>query len=73
MKSEQSDEAIKVAEEFIDAIKNGTLSKHILPNNYEDYTLESENVDLQKYKMYLKTKSYFDYLESRGVAYNGQL
>ncbi|MHB8128283.1 MAG: hypothetical protein ACYDEX_04755 [Mobilitalea sp.] len=69
----QSEEAVKAAEEFICALKNGTLSKHVLPNNYEDYTVEYENIDLINYKKYLKTMSYFDYVESRTVAYNGQL
>jgi hypothetical protein len=69
----QSEEAVKAAEEFISALKNGTLSKHVLPNNYEDYTVEYENIDLINYRKYLKTMSYFDYVESRTVAYNGQL
>ena len=69
----QSEKAVKAAEEFICALKNGTLSKHVLPNNYEDYTVEYENIDLINYKKYLKTMSYFDYVESRTVAYNGQL
>jgi hypothetical protein len=69
----QSEEAVEVAEEFISAVKNGTLSKHVLPNNYEDYTIEYENIDLKNYRKYLKTMSYFEYVESRAVAYNGQL
>jgi len=73
MELNQSEEAVTAAEEFITALKNGTLSKHILPNNYEDYTAESENIDLYNYKKYLKTMSYFNYVESRMVAYNGQL
>ena len=73
MKFYQSNEAVQAAEEFICALKNGTLSKHVLPNNYEDYTIETENIDLQEYKKYLRTISYFDYVESRTVAYNGQL
>lgn len=69
----KSEEAVKAAEEFICALKNGTLSKHVLPNNYEDYTVEYENIDLKSYKKYLKTMSYFNYIDSRMVAYNGQL
>ena len=68
-----SEEAVKAAEEFICALKNGTLSKHILPNNYEDYTAEYENIDLKDYKKYLRTMSYSNYVENRTVAYNGQL
>jgi|GEM_PF-2775901 hypothetical protein len=73
MKIEHSEEADCAAEEFITAIKNGTLSKHVLPNNYEDYTLEFENIDYKNYKKYLKTMSYFNYVDNRTVAYNGQL
>jgi hypothetical protein len=73
MKITQSEEAVKASEEFMAALKNGTLSKHVLPNNYEDYTAEFENNDLKKYKKYLKTMSYFNYVENRMVAYNGQL
>jgi hypothetical protein len=73
MKLYQSEEAVEAADEFICSLKNGTLSKHVLPNNYEDYTAEFENIDLRNYKKYLKTMSYFDYVESRAVAYNGQL
>jgi hypothetical protein len=69
----QSIEAVQAADEFILALKNGTLSKHVLPNNYEDYSVENENIDLQDYLKYLKTISYFDYIESRAVTYNGQL
>ena len=69
----KSEEAMNSAEEFVCALKNGTLSKHVLPNNYEDYTLEYENIDLISYRKYLKTMSYFNYVESRTVAYNGQL
>ena len=73
MKFEHSEAAMSTAEEFIGAIKNGTLSKHVLPNNYEDYTPEYENIDFQNYKKYLKAISYFNYVENRTVAYNGQL
>lgn len=73
MKIEHSDKAVNAANEFIYALKNGTLSKHVLPNNYEDYTLEFEQIDLQNYRKYLKSMSYFNYVESRTVAYNGQL
>lgn len=73
MKIEHSEEACFAAEEFITALKNGTLSKHVLPNNYEDYTLGFENIDFENYKKYLKTMSYFNYLDNRTVAYNGQL
>lgn len=73
MKYQHSSEAEQAAQEFITAIKNGTLSKHVLPNNYEDYTAENENIDLMNYKKYLKTMSYFNYVEDRKVAYNGQL
>jgi len=73
MMNEHSEEALNADEEFINAIKNGTLSKHVLPNNYEDYTLEFENIDYDNYKKYLKTMSYFNYVENRTVAYNGQL
>ncbi len=73
MKYQHSSEAEQAAQEFITAIKNGTLSKHVLPNNYEDYTAENENIDLTNYKKYLKTMSYFNYVEDRKVAYNGQL
>ena len=69
----QSDEAKKAADEFICALKNGTLSKHVLRNNYEDYTGENENIDYLNYQKYLKTMSYFEYVENRKVAYNGQL
>ncbi len=70
---DHSKEADEAAGEFISAIKNGTLSKHVLPNNYEDYTLESENIDFMNYSKYLKTMSYYNYVETRTVAYNGQL
>lgn len=73
MKIYHSEEALKASNEFINALKNGTLSKHVLPNNYEDYTAEFENHDLKKYMEYLKTISYYNYVESRAVAYNGQL
>lgn len=73
MKIEHSDKAANSADEFIQALKNGTLSKHVLPNNYEDYTLEFEQIDLEDYKKYLKSMSYFNYIENRTVAYNGQL
>jgi hypothetical protein len=73
MKIYHSEEARKASQEFISALENGTLSKHVLPNNYEDYTIECENNDLKNYIKYLKTMSYFDYVESRMVAYNGQL
>lgn len=68
-----SEEAKETADEFIQALKNGTLSRHVLPNNYEDYTVEYESNDFKNYKKYLKTLSYFNYIESRMVAYNGQL
>lgn len=70
---EHSEEALKAADGFITAIKNGTLSKHVLPNNYEDYTQEFENNDFKNYRKYLKTMSYFNYIENRTVTYNGQL
>jgi hypothetical protein len=73
MKIEHSEEAVRAAEEFITGVKNGTLSKHVLPNNYEDYTMEYENNDFQNYKKYLKAISYYNYVEQRMVAYNGQL
>lgn len=73
MKLYLSEESVEAAEEFIHALKNGTLSKHVLPNNYEDYTAEFENIDLLDYKKYLKSMSYFTYVESRAVEYNGQL
>ena len=73
MKQERSSEALSAAEEFITALKNGTLSKHVLPNNYEDYTLEFENIDYRNYEKYLRTLSYYNYVENRTVAYNGQL
>ena len=73
MKQERSSEALSAAEEFITALKNGTLSKHVLPNNYEDYTLEIENIDYRNYEKYLRTLSYYNYVENRTVAYNGQL
>lgn len=73
MKIYHSKEALEASNEFINAIKNGTLSKHVLPNNYEDYTMEFENNDLKKYMEYLNTISYYNYVESRVVAYNGQL
>lgn len=73
MKIEHSEEAISAADEFINALKKGTLSKHVLPNNYEDYTVECENRDFKNYKKYLKTMSYFNNVENRTVAYNGQL
>jgi hypothetical protein len=73
MKIEHSVEATKATDEFISAIKNGTLSKHVLPNNYEDYTLEFENIDYKNYQKYLKTMSYYNYVDNRTVAYNGQL
>jgi hypothetical protein len=73
MRNDHCEEAKKAADEFMKALKNGTLSKHVLPNNYEDYTIEYENIDFQNYKKYLKTISYFNYLDSRTVAYNGQL
>lgn len=73
MKIEHSEEAMNAAEEFVAAIKNGTLSKHVLPNNYEDYTMEYENIDFMNYQKYLKTMSYHNYVENRTVAYNGQL
>ncbi len=73
MKLYLSEEANQAAEEFLTALKNGTISRHVLPNNYEDYTLEFENNDLRDYKKYLKTMSYYDYVESKAVAYNGQL
>jgi hypothetical protein len=73
MKIEHSSEAQNAADEFVTALNNGTLSKHVLPNNYEDYTAEFEHIDFQNYKKYLKTMSYFKYVESRTVAYNGQL
>lgn len=73
MKQERSDEALIAAEEFITALKNGTLSKHVLPNNYEDYTLEFENIDYRNYEKYIRTMSYHNYVENRTVAYNGQL
>ena len=73
MNINHSKEADNAAEEFITAIKSGTLSKHVLPNNYEDYTLESENIDFKNYMKYLKTMSYYNYVETRTVAYNGQL
>jgi hypothetical protein len=73
MRIEHSKEAKKAADEFTKAIKNGTLSKHVLPNNYEDYSAEYENIDFQNYKKYLKTMSYYKYVEDRTVAYNGQL
>lgn len=73
MKQERSREAMEAADEFITALKNGTLSKHVLPNNYEDYTLEYENIDYKNYQSYLKTLSYYNYVENRMVAYNGQL
>lgn len=69
----QSEEALQAAEEFINALKNGTLSTHVLPNNYEDYSFEYENIDLHDYKKYIRTMSYYDYVENRAVAYNGQL
>lgn len=68
-----SEEAKGAADEFILALKNGTLSRHVLPNNYEDYTIECESIDLRNYKRYLKTLSYYNYLENRTVTYNGQL
>lgn len=68
-----SNEAKEAAEEFVRALKNGMLSRHVLPNNYEDYTIECEGIDLKNYKKYLKTLSYFNYIENREVAYNGQL
>lgn len=70
---DHSKEADQAADEFVAALKNGTLSKHVLPNNYEDYTLEYENIDFENYKKYLKTMSYFNYVDIRTVAYNGQL
>ncbi len=73
MRINHSEEAQNAAEEFINALKNGTLSKHVLPNNYEDYTAEFENIDFQNYKKYLKTMSYYNYVDNRMVAYNGQL
>jgi hypothetical protein len=73
MKIYHSKEATEAADEFIAAVKNGTLSRHILPNNYEDYTIEFENNDLKNYMKYLKTLSYHTSVESRSVAYNGQL
>lgn len=73
MKIEHSEEALRAADDFITAIKNGTLSKHVLPNNYQDYTAEYENNDFKNYKKYLKSLSYYNYVESRTVAYNGQL
>ena len=73
MEINHSTEADLAAQEFVLAIKSGTLSKHVLPNNYEDYTLEYENIDFKNYEKYLKTMSYFQYVESRTVAYNGQL
>lgn len=73
MKIEHSKEAIEAADEFICALKNGTLSKHVLPNNYEDYTFEYEHIDFINYQKYLKTMSYFNNVENRTVAYNGQL
>jgi hypothetical protein len=73
MKIEHSVEAEDAAGEFINALKNGTLSKHVLPNNYEDYTAEFEHIDFENYKKYLKTMSYYNYVENRTVAYNGQL
>jgi hypothetical protein len=73
MKIEHSKEAVEAAEEFMTALKNGTLSKHVLPNNYEDYTIEFENIDFKNYQKYLKTMSYYNYVDNRTVAYNGQL
>lgn len=73
MKIYHSEEAENAANEFLNALKNGTLSKHILPNNYEDYTIEYENIDYRNYIKYLKTLSYSNYVENRMVAYNGQL
>lgn len=73
MKIYHSEEALAASEEFINALKNGTLSKHVLPNNYEDYTVEFENNDLKKYMEYIKTISYYNNLECRTVTYNGQL
>jgi len=73
MNIEHSEEADRAADEFITALKNGTLSKHVLPNNYEDYTLEYENIDFMNYTKYLKTMSYYNHVETRTVAYNGQL
>jgi len=70
---EHSSEAMNAANEFTNALKNGTLSKHVLPNNYEDYTLECENIDYKNYQKYLKSMSYFNYVDNRTVAYNGQL
>lgn len=73
MKLEHSEEAMKVAEEFMHALKTGSLSKHVLPNNYEDYTFEIENNDYKNYRKFLKSMSYYNYVEDRTVAYNGQL
>lgn len=73
MKQERSKEALNAADEFMTALKNGTLSKHVLPNNYEDYTIEIENIDYINYQNYLRTLSYYNYVENRTVAYNGQL
>lgn len=73
MKINHSEEASKAAVEFVNAIKNGTLSKHVLPNNYEDYSIEYENIDFKNYQRYLKTMSYFNYIDNRTVTYNGQL
>ena len=73
MRNNHSEEASSAASEFITALKNGTLSKHVLPNNYEDYTIENENIDLNNYKKYLKTISYYNHIDDRTVAYNGQL
>lgn len=73
MKLEHSEDALNAANEFITALKNGSLSKHVLPNNYEDYTLEFEDIDYKNYQKYLRTMSYFNYIDNRAVTYNGQL
>lgn len=73
MKMEHSEEAMNAANEFMNALKNGTLSKHVLPNNYEDYTFEIENIDYKNYQKFIRSMSYFNYVENRMVAYNGQL
>lgn len=63
--------AKKAAGKFIQNIRSGNIAKDTLPNSFENYTDFLEQADLESYKKYIRTLTYFDCIEKREVLYFG--
>lgn len=58
-------------EKFLQKLKNGKYIKDTLPNSFENYTDYYEHADLESYRKFIKTFTYDEYINNRGVNYYG--